>query len=78
MYPVAISWLQNGGWLQSLGFIDPAHTSATFLIGGLSGFIGNLYVGLRFENKDTIFQQTISKKNKGKQGGSDSGVPLMI
>lgn len=62
IYPVCTSWIVGQGWLKSLGFEDPAHATACLLLGSVSGFVGNIMVGTKFEHKRNVFSLTYSNK----------------
>jgi len=62
IFPVGIAWINDGGWLCALGFLDPVHSSCTYLISAISGLIGNIMIGSRFENKNNVFNQTFKQK----------------
>ena len=40
IYPIAGSWKWNGGWLDSLGFIDFAGSSIVHSVGAWAGLVG--------------------------------------
>ncbi len=47
-YPITGNWVWgNNGWLQNLGFIDFAGSTAVHSVGGLSGLIGSILLGPR-------------------------------
>lgn len=48
VYPVVVSWVWGGGWLQARGFVDFAGSGAVHLIGGTAGLVGAAIVGPRF------------------------------
>jgi len=47
IYPIAGSWKWNGGWLDSLGFIDFAGSSIVHSVGGWAGLVGAMLLGPR-------------------------------
>ena len=47
IYPIAGSWKWNGGWLDSLGFIDFAGSSIVHSVGAWAGLVGALLLGPR-------------------------------
>ncbi len=47
IYPVAGSWKWNGGWLDSLGFIDFAGSSIVHSVGAWAGLVGAMLLGPR-------------------------------
>ncbi len=47
IYPVAGSWKWNGGWLDSLGFIDFAGSSIVHSVGAWAGLVGARLLGAR-------------------------------
>ena len=47
IYPIAGSWKWNGGWLDSLGFIDFAGSSIVHSVGAWAGLVGAMLLGPR-------------------------------
>ena len=47
IYPVAGSWKWNGGWLDSLGFVDFAGSSIVHSVGAWAGLVGAMLLGPR-------------------------------
>jgi ammonium transporter, Amt family len=47
IYPVSGHWIWGGGWLQQMGFIDFAGSTAVHLVGGISALVGAKMVGPR-------------------------------
>jgi len=47
IYPIAGSWKWNGGWLDSLGFVDFAGSSIVHLVGAWAGLVGAMLLGPR-------------------------------
>jgi len=46
-YPIAGSWKWNGGWLDSLGFVDFAVSSIVHSVGAWAGLVGAMLLGPR-------------------------------
>ena len=47
IYPIAGSWKWNGGWLDSLGFVDFAGSSIVHSVGAWAGLVGAMLLGPR-------------------------------
>jgi Amt family ammonium transporter len=47
IFPMALAWTWEDGWLANLGFKDFAGAGIVHLTGGITGFIGALVVGPR-------------------------------
>lgn len=47
LYPVVVSWVWGGGWLQAHGFTDFAGSGVVHMVGGTAGFVGAWMVGAR-------------------------------
>jgi len=47
IYPIAGSWNWNGGWLDSLGFVDFAGSSIVHSVGAWAGLVGAMLLGPR-------------------------------
>ena len=47
IYPLAGSWKWNGGWLDSLGFVDFAGSSIVHSVGAWAGLVGAMLLGPR-------------------------------
>jgi len=47
IYPIAGSWKRNGGWLDSLGFVDFAGSSIVHSVGAWAGLVGAMLLGPR-------------------------------
>jgi len=48
IYPIEAGWVWNeNGWLNQLGFIDFAGSGAIHMVGGISGFLGAVFLGPR-------------------------------
>jgi len=47
IYPIAGSWKWNGGWLDSLGFVDFAGSSIVHSVGAWAGLVGAMILGPR-------------------------------
>jgi len=47
IYPIAGSWKWNGGWLDSLGFVDFAGSSIVHSVGAWPGLVGAMLLGPR-------------------------------
>jgi len=47
IYPIAGSWIWNGGWLDSLGFVDFAGSSIVHSVGAWAGLVGAMLLGPR-------------------------------
>jgi len=47
IYPIAGSWKWNGGWLDSLGFVDYAGSSIVHSVGAWAGLVGAMLLGPR-------------------------------
>ena len=45
IYPIAGSWKWNGGWLDSLGFVDFAGSSIVHSVGAWAGLVGAMLLG---------------------------------
>jgi Amt family ammonium transporter len=52
IFPIAMAWTHEGGWLHSLGYYDFAGTSTVFLVGGVAGFCGTILLGERLGKKE--------------------------
>jgi Amt family ammonium transporter len=48
IYPVVVSWVWGGGWLQDELFVDFAGTTCVHLVGGVAGFCAAYMVGPRY------------------------------
>ena len=57
VYPIEAHWVWGGGWLQQMGYVDFAGSSAIHMVGGISALIGAILLGPRigkyFKNKKT-------------------------
>ncbi|MGN1203291.1 MAG: ammonium transporter, partial [Eubacterium sp.] len=47
IYPIEAHWIWGGGWLQQLGFVDFAGSTAIHMVGGISALIGAIILGPR-------------------------------
>ena len=47
IFPIAIAWTWEDGWLSNKGFIDFAGAGIVHLTGGITGFIGAYLCGPR-------------------------------
>ncbi len=47
IYPIEAHWIWGGGWLQQMGFVDFAGSTAIHMVGGLVALIGAAMVGPR-------------------------------
>lgn len=47
IFPVALAWTWEDGWLSNSGFIDFAGAGIVHLTGGITGFIGAYLCGPR-------------------------------
>jgi len=47
IYPIAGSWKWNGGWLDTLGFVDFAGSSIVHSVGAWAGLVGAMLLGPR-------------------------------
>ncbi len=47
IYPIAGSWKWNGGWLDSLGYVDFAGSSIVHSVGAWAGLVGAMLLGPR-------------------------------
>lgn len=47
IFPMALAWCWEDGWLANMGFVDFAGAGIVHLTGGISGFIGAYLTGAR-------------------------------
>jgi len=47
IYPIAGSWIWNGGWLDAFGFVDFAGSSIVHSVGAWAGLVGAMLLGPR-------------------------------
>ena len=66
IYPIVIAWVNDDGWLNRLGFSESGLGSAVLLVGGTSGFVGNLMLGPRY---GIFFQQKATSEKKRSKSG---------
>ncbi|MGN1099821.1 MAG: ammonium transporter [Christensenellales bacterium] len=52
VYPISGHWIWGGGWLAQLGFHDFAGSTAVHMVGGISAFLGALFLGPRIGKYD--------------------------
>ena len=52
IYPVTGHWVWGGGWLQELGFIDLAGSTAVHMVGGICALVGAKILGPRIGKYD--------------------------
>lgn len=68
VYPVVVSWVWGGGWLQAHGFTDFAGSGCVHLIGGTAGFLGAWIVGPRHgKEKDPATRKEIRADEEFKE-----------
>lgn len=71
IYPVTASWVWGGGWLAILGAIEGAGIGPVYVLGGVMGLVGCVFVGPRegvFMNKKSINQTKATKKYRDLEG----------
>lgn len=59
IYPTTIAWTSKGGWLYLYGFTDPSDSTAVLLLPVVCGLVGNLHMGLKFEDKHPHLKATV-------------------
>lgn len=52
IYPVSGHWIWGGGWLQQMGFVDFAGSTAVHMVGGVAALIGAKILGPRIGKFD--------------------------
>ena len=65
IFPLALAWCWEDGWLANLGFRDFAGAGIVHLTGGISGFIGTYLCGPRvglFSN-DNAYKYLLEEDN---------------
>ena len=65
IFPLALAWCWEDGWLASYGFQDYAGAGIVHLTGGMTGFIGTYLCGARIGlfNKDGQINYILCKEN---------------
>ena len=70
VYPIEAGWVWNpNGWLANLGFHDFAGSTAIHMVGGITAFIGAIFVGPRI-GKYVMNKKTGKKEVKAIPGHS--------
>jgi ammonia channel protein AmtB len=65
IFPLALAWCWEDGWLMNLGFRDFAGAGIVHLTGGITGFIGTYLCGARvglFSN-DSEYKYILDEAN---------------
>ena len=65
IFPLALAWCWEDGWLASLGFQDYAGAGIVHLTGGITGFIGTYLSGPRIGlfSKDKQYLYILAEEN---------------
>lgn len=65
IFPLALAWTWENGWLKNLGFVDFAGAGVVHLTGGITGFIGAALQGARtgYFQKDTKYAYILNEEN---------------
>ena len=63
IYPIACSWKWNGGWLDSLGFVDYAGSSIVLSTGAWAGLAGSMILGPRHTNFENGLIKSVTPNN---------------
>ena len=63
IYPIACSWKWNGGWLDSLGFVDYAGSSIVLSTGAWAGLAGSMILGPRHTNFENGLIKSLPPNN---------------
>lgn len=65
IFPMALAWVWEDGWLANEGFVDFAGAGIVHLAGGMSGFIGAYITGSRVGlfYKDSRFLYMFDESN---------------
>jgi ammonia channel protein AmtB len=78
IFPVAIAWSWEDGWLENLGFKDYAGAGIVHMTAGISGFVGTLICGSRIGlyHKDHKNQYMLDDENFSDDCSDDSNDEL--
>lgn len=74
IFPLALAWCWEDGWLSSLGFNDYAGAGIVHLTGGITGFIGTYLCGPRIGlfSKDKQYLYILDEDNFAFDHDADS------
>ena len=74
IFPLALAWCWEDGWLSSIGFNDYAGAGIVHLTGGITGFIGTYLCGPRIGlfSKDKQYLYMLDEENFAFDHDADS------
>lgn len=80
IFPLALAWCWEDGWLSSLGFTDYAGAGIVHLTGGITGFIGTYLCGPRIGlfSKDRQYLYMLDEENFAFDDKADSDGSLAM
>ena len=72
IFPLALAWCWEDGFLQNLGFVDFAGAAIVHLTGGITGFIGTYLCGPRIGifSVDHAYKYILAEENFAEQASS--------